>query len=177
LEDEEASQSLGGSYRLATFDSGFVVDPARFQEPGYSVNIRAMIQHVIETEAPLRDDLLVERIARAHGFRRSGRAIRERVMTLVRGTAHLEVEEAGTTFVWPDANAAEVWSEARYPATDNDIRSIDDIPSRELVAALRSCASGDREGEASRAFGLRRLSASARERLRRAIPADGHMAG
>ena len=177
LENEEASQSLGGSYRRATFDTGFVVDPARFQEPGYSVNIRAMIQHVIETEAPVRDDLLVERIARAHGFRRSGRAIRERVMTLVRGTAHLEVEEAGTTFVWPDANAADQWSEARYPATGGDIRSIEDIPARELAAALRSCASGDREGEASRAFGLRRLSASARERLRRAIPPDGHMAG
>ena len=58
------------------------IDPAQFHEPSYTVTLREMISRVIAAEAPIRDNLLVERIARTHGFRRSGRAIRDRVMTL-----------------------------------------------------------------------------------------------
>ncbi len=161
---------------MTQFDgTGLIVDPARFHEPGYTATLRAMIERVIEDEAPIRDDLLVERIARAHGFRRSGRVIRDRVISIARAAAHLEVEDRNANFVWPNSAAVEQWSEARYPATTHDIRAIEDISNRELAAALRGCVSDDHPAEAARAFGLRRLSAPARERLRRAIPPVGHL--
>ncbi len=44
-----------------------------FQEAGYTLTLRMMIAHVLACEAPIRDDILIERVARAHGFKRSGR--------------------------------------------------------------------------------------------------------
>ena len=81
-------ERLGGDYARTSFgDMEGRIDPARFAEPGYSATLREMIARVIAAEAPIRDDILVERIARAHGFRRSGRVIRDRVMTLARAAA------------------------------------------------------------------------------------------
>ncbi len=60
---------------------------------------------------------------------------------------------------------------ARAPAGDDDIRGIEDIPLEELAIALRQ-SSGD-EVETVRYFGVRRLTAHARERLRRAAGAVG----
>jgi hypothetical protein len=44
---------------------------------------------------------------------------------------------------------------------------MEDIALPELTAALRACVSDDGPGEAARAFGICRLSATGRERLRR----------
>lgn len=134
-----------------------------------------MIGHVMAAEAPIRDDLLVERIARAHGFRRSGRVIRDRVMTLARAATHAEPDPQGGAFLWPDATAAGLWDRARYPATSDDVRGLENIALSELTAVLRACESEDAQGEAARALGIRRLSAAGRERLRRATPATGHL--
>lgn len=71
------------------------IDPARLAEVGYSTTLREMVSRVIACEASIRDDLLVERIARAHGFRLSGRAIRDRVMTLARACSHVTQDDSG----------------------------------------------------------------------------------
>ncbi len=172
----ESDLSLGGTYRATSFvDFGQAIEPERFHDAAYTATLRAMIARVIVAEAPIRDDVFVERIARAHGFKRSGRLIRDRVMTLVRGAAFVETDPSGASFVWPDIATSTAWNEARYPATVADVRPIDDIAPRELGAALRSCASDDPVGEAARAFGHKRPSGTARERLRRCIPAEGHL--
>ena len=41
--------------------------------------LKAMIAHVIDAEGPIFEDVLVDRIARAHGMQRSGNQIRRRV--------------------------------------------------------------------------------------------------
>ena len=87
---------LGGSYRRTVFGTDVSIDPSRFHDAGYTGTIRAMIAQVVATEAPIRDNLLVERIARAHGFQRSGPKIRDRILALVRATAHLQVESGGS---------------------------------------------------------------------------------
>jgi hypothetical protein len=38
----------------------------------YKLTLTRMIEHVIKIEAPIYEDLLIERVARAHGFQRSG---------------------------------------------------------------------------------------------------------
>lgn len=84
----------------------------------------------------MKDDALVERIARAHGFLRSGNRIRERVLSLAKSAHHLLIEEGGATFIWPDMNTAGTWSVARYPATSEDCRCIEDIALIQLAAAF-----------------------------------------
>ncbi len=166
----------GGDYRCTTFaDMAGRISDARFHDPDYTPVLREMIARVVTQEAPIRDDLLVERIARAHGFRRSGARIRDRLMSLAQATAHAAAEPGGQTFVWADLADPDRWDRARFPATAEDIRGLEDVPLPELCACLRSCNTGDKPSEAARRFGLRRLSAAGRERLRRATPPTGHL--
>jgi very-short-patch-repair endonuclease len=173
--DSAGIVELGGSYSRATFEgmSGSL-DPVRFQEPSYTFTLSEMIGMVIAHEAPIRDEALIERVARAHGFKRSGRQIRDRVLTLVHSTAHVEIEKDGAAFIWPSSDAAAAWQLARYPATSADTRPIEDISLQELAAALKSCTSDDPDAEAARAFGFRRVTTSARERMKKARLTSGH---
>ncbi|MEA1648791.1 DUF3320 domain-containing protein [Nitrospirillum sp. BR 11164] len=176
---EDASDEpelFGGDYRCASFDHMTTIDPEKFQEPDYLPHLKDMILHVVATEAPIRDNALVERIARAHGFKRSGRLIRERVLSIARGVAHVEIEHTGAAFVWADAMAPGAWEQARLPYSGLDVRSIEDIALPELSAVIRSCADvEDPLTDAARRLGIRRLSSAARERLAMAKPITGHI--
>ena len=170
------AELLGGDYRVADLVDHPGIDPARFQDADYAGTLGAMITRAVEAEAPIRDSVLIARIARAHGFQRSGRLIRDRVLALARGVAHVEADASGTIFVWPDAAAPAAWEQARYPYSANDIRMIEDIALPELTAAIRGCAgTEDVLGEAARRFGIRRVTSAARERLRAARPVTGHL--
>lgn len=174
-EPEDDEEPLGGDYRLADFGAMTTIDPDRFQDNDYSAVLKEMVLHVVAAEAPIRDSLLVERIARAHGFKRSGRLIRERIMTVVRSVAHVEAEHTGASFVWPDAMAVAAWERARYPNSSADVRSIEDIALPELSAAIRGCIdAADPLTDAARRFGVKRLTAGGKTRLAMAKPVTGH---
>lgn len=124
-----------------------------------------LISKVVKQEGPVKVDVLVERIARAHGFLRSGNRIRERVLTLTRSAHFLLPEENGATFVWPDATSADSWDLARFPATSEDCRSIEEIALPELAAAFPRVDPSAYLAQVARKFGVKRLSAQARVRL------------
>lgn len=175
-EPDDEQESLGGDYRLADFSAMTTIDPDRFQDHDYSAVLKEMVLHVVAAEAPIRDTLLIERIARAHGFKRSGRLIRERIMTVVRSVAHVEAEHTGASFVWADAMAVAAWEQARYPNSGADVRSIEDIALPELSAAIRGCIdAADPLTDAARQFGVKRLNTGAKERLKMAKPITGHI--
>ncbi len=162
-------QLQSGIYRSTTFEpERSLLQPDRFFEPAYSVLLTELIATVVKQESPVKDDVLVERIARAHGFLRSGNRIRERVLSLTQSAHYLLQEEDGATFVWPDATTASSWSLARYPATSQDCRSIDEIALPELAAAFPRVDSSAYLAQVARNFGVKRLSAQARTRLERA---------
>lgn len=174
--DAPASDVLGGEYARTSFSGmSAEIDPGRFSDPAYTGVLRRMIMQVVASEAPIRDDLLIERIARAHGFKRSGRLIRDRVMTLARAATHVAEEPGGGAFVWADATSESTWDKPRFPATTDDVRDLVDIALPELSAVLRGCTGDDPITEAARALGVRRLSAGGRDRLRRATPTKGHL--
>ena len=52
--------------------SAFRANPDQFFEFGYRETLRAMIESVVEAESPLRTDVLALRLARAHGWLRTG---------------------------------------------------------------------------------------------------------
>ncbi|MGV8864548.1 MAG: DUF3320 domain-containing protein [Pseudomonas sp.] len=58
------------------------IDPDAFFEASYANTLEALIDHVISEEGPILDVNLARRIARAHGWVRTGSKIRDRVTTV-----------------------------------------------------------------------------------------------
>jgi very-short-patch-repair endonuclease len=158
-----------GVYRATAFDDEkSFLQPDQFFEASYSIQLAEFIAKIVHQENPVKDDVLVERIARAHGFLRSGNRIRERVLSLTQSAHHLLTEEGGATFVWLDVETASSWNLARYPQTNDDCRSIEDIALVELAAAFPKIDPGAHVTQVARNFGVKRLSVQARSRLERA---------
>jgi very-short-patch-repair endonuclease len=173
---EPVAEILGGDYRITDLSSISAIAPDRFYEADYLPVLKDLVLRVVMAEAPIRDNLLVERIARAHGFKRSIRQIRDRVLSVARAVAHLETEPSGSAFIWIDAMAPAAWDRARYPASSNDIRMVEDIALPELAAAIKGCVSVDAPLiDVARQFGIRRISSVARERIKSAQPEKGHI--
>ena len=116
-----------------------VADPARvgrpdrelFYDGAYSATLKAMIAHVIDAEGPIFEDVLVDRIARAHGMQRSGNQIRRRVIALLPAGVS-RIAEGERTVVWPfckDAGAIHF-----FRKDDTGVRGHEDVPLKELAA-------------------------------------------
>lgn len=174
--DRAVSDSIGLSaptarpeasdYRLTDFGPLLgAIDPGAFYETSYDPVLINLIRHVLNHQAPISESALVERIARAHGFQRAGRIIRERVVSVAERRFHLANGAAGGTFVWHDEAARLAWNTYRVPASEQSVRPIEDIAPEELKAAAMVCTSDDHPLEIARLFGIRRLSSVARNRI------------
>ena len=84
-------------------EANFSINPDAFSEETYDSTLLSMIDFVVSNEAPLRDDVLARRIARAHGWLRTGARIQDRVNQLVRDSYHLAKEDE-FTFIWKDSS-------------------------------------------------------------------------
>jgi hypothetical protein len=156
-------------YRIADL-TGFAVDPDRFHDFAYRDTLRAMIAAVIETESPLRTDILCQRIARAHGWLRTGGKIRERIEMHLRDCDR--TQESSGEFIWLAGDLAGI-RPYRAPANEDARRAIPDIPLAELAAVVRAnpalLEEPDPARELARLLGVERLAAGSRARLEEAI--------
>ena len=151
-----------GLYRVTDFTPLLeMIDPPNFYEASYNNVLTALIGHVLASEAPISETLLVQRIARVHGFQRAGRIIRDRVMRFAEPLHFVQEEDTGGRFVWTDAAAPATWHSARPPAREEDIRQIEEI----ALAELRVARTGMDPVDVARKFGVRRLSVVARKRI------------
>lgn len=159
------------SYQVADLSSfTAVIASARFHQDDYDTTLAEIISHILTHEAPLLEDALVQKIARAHGFQKAGRLIRERVLDLVDRHHHVRADRLGGQFVWLDAGAPSQWCKHRQSPSAETARGIEAIAYEELRAAALATAGGDdRALEIARSFGLRRLSPQGRERLERML--------
>jgi len=157
-------------YRVATYlDLADRLKPDLFHEPSYDTTLAALIQSILHQEAPILDTLLVQRVARAHGFQRAGRLIRERVLEIIERNHHVQPDALRGNFVWTHFDDVEKWDCFRIPATTEDARSIEEIGMQELRSAARSVVLGDRAVEVARIFGVKRVTTQARSRIEHAI--------
>lgn len=170
--DRAVTAGQQGEYRVADL-SAFapMIQAEQFHLPGYTPVLRQIIEQVLRQEAPILDALLVQRIARAHGFQRSGRLIRDRVLELA--DQHHHVQQAGSeeVFVWHAEGDVAQWSTYRVPASANDARSIEEIAAEELRIAASIIDAGDAALEVARLLGVKRLTGPARERIERILRA------
>jgi len=160
-------------YRITDF-SDFETNPDQFFEFGYRDVLRRMIEAVIETESPLRTDVLAQRIARAHGWARTGSRIRERIDLHLRRLDR--TTESSGEFVWKSGAVSEFLS-YRHPADASEHRSIPDIPLAELASVVLDnpglLDEPDPARELARLLGVERLAATSRARLDEAIARAG----
>ncbi|SAK48708.1 serine/threonine protein kinase [Caballeronia pedi] len=147
-----------------------VAEPELFFNRSYDARLLEMIVTVVETEGPVRDEVLARRIARAHGWVRTGARIVDRVIDLAK--VHFETEhEAVGLFVWPKKEGARLM-QFRRP-TEGLARSVDEISLVELTALATKWKRLGYDMEAgvsamSREIGLQRVRAASRERLEQA---------
>ena len=150
--------------------TGFIADPDQFYDFAYRDTLRAMVAAVIETESPLRTDILCQRVARAHGWLRTGGKIRERIDMHLRD--YDRTQESSGEFIWKIGAVAD-FHPYRPPHGDEARRAIPDIPLAELSAVVRAnpdlLEEPDPARELARMLGVERLAAGSRARLDEAI--------
>ena len=151
------------------------VNPDAFLDARYDVTLKAMIAHVIKLEGPIREDVLAKRIARAHGWARTGKRIRDRVYLLAEERYPSTTEEIGQ-FFWPEGSDTSQWSHFRY--SENGARAVDEICIQELrVLASEmelNVGSRDEKVAAMAGFvGIKRLTADVKERLAECLETSG----
>lgn len=162
------------SYRVADLSSFSPrIDANQFYSQEYDGVLSELIAHILSQEAPIRASLLVERVARLHGFKRSGRLIRDRVLEVAELNHHLEPDLIEDHFVWRSAQDIASWNGYRTPQGEQDVRSIEEISIEELVVAALDAQSTDKAIEIARLFGIKRLTEKARARVELAINKTG----
>ncbi len=147
------------------------LNPETFSTPGYARKLRVLIEKILEAEGPMREDILAKRVARAHGWQRTGNQIIDRVSKVARRHCTVEGEgDSADVFVFPvgfDLNAMVF----RKPDGD-ERRAIEEISMAELVALRRMLPSDLSCEEAVEAMkgelGVQRLAHRARKRLEEA---------
>lgn len=145
------------------------VDPDAFFEPSYSGVLSALIAHVINEEGPILNVILARRIARAHGWVRTGSKIRERVSSMAKSTHRTTIDDVGE-FYWPSHIADSSAIVCRRPGDDASIRPVDEVCGDELAALARELLAKGKAGDVllhsmARELGLQKLTASSRLRL------------
>ena len=165
-----AIKPVRGEYRVADLTTvAERINADLFHSPEYTPVLMEVIHHVLQQEAPILDALLVQRVARAHGFQRSGRLIRDRVLELAERHHHLQNAGPDEQFVWHAQGDVETWSSYRVPFSANDARSVEEIAVEELRVAAALVNAGDSALEVARLLGVKRLTGLARERIERVL--------
>lgn len=152
----------GPQYRITDLTS-FRADPDSFYEFSYRATFRAMVEAVLECEAPLGEDILAQRISRAHGWLRTGGRIRERIALHLKDVER--THETSGDFVWRKGTVAPV-IDYRQTQDGEARRSILEIPTAELASV--AIASPNLFDEPDPALAMARLLGVERLRPRRA---------
>jgi hypothetical protein len=171
-EGRETTQTAA-AYVKADPASVATPDRERFYDVGYRGTLRSMVDHVVEIEGPIYLDVLVDRIARAHGFLRSGETVQKIIAASLGRNRFPTTKDGERQIVWPqDATARE---SAPYRGAGG--RDHGDIPLPELagLAGTLRTSGLDEDEDVIRGmqehFGLGRLAASTRERFEAAVAA------
>ena len=158
-------------YRRAEINT-LALDQSRFYDDDYTPVLRELVTAIVQQEGPIREELLVRRIAKLHGFQKVGSRIRDRILSLSTRRFAKTREDVGV-FLWPDKSAIANWRVFRRLEPDDE-RTFDDISLEELKVLARLVSSMGYTGEeAARQMaaccGVARITASIRTRLERAL--------
>jgi hypothetical protein len=140
-----------------------------FYETSYDTVLQPMVEWVVQHEGPVLDAVLARRIARAHGFQRTGSRIQERVEQIARRLFD-STEEDGGTFYWPHGIETQAEFAFRWPSDGDSARGVEEICEPELIWLARWVLQQGHTGQEAliaigRELGLQRLRETSRVRL------------
>ena len=169
-----ASSPTSASYFVEA-DPASVVDGINadaFFNTAYDPILASMIAHVVEIEGPVLDAVLARRIARTHGWQRTGSRIRDRVEALAAKEFRKTDEDVGT-FYWPTGQSADGAIVFRRAVGDTT-RAVDEICMAELAALAKQVIVAGSIGESAisamaREVGLHQIRTASRSRLEKAM--------
>ena len=166
--------TMAGTYAKADPSTVAPPDRERFYDVTYRSDLRNMIDHVVEIEGPIYFDVLIDRIARAHGFQRSGETV-QRIIRAALGRSRFPATRDGDReIIWPQNATPGV----KTPYRGAGGREHGDVPLPELAGladVLRTQGLEDDEDlirGMQEHFGLGRLAISTRQRFEAAIISD-----
>ncbi|MEG1326149.1 MAG: DUF3320 domain-containing protein, partial [Janthinobacterium sp.] len=180
LDIQYASRSVSGQDIDSPISQQFeMTDPAvvggvnadAFFEASYDGHLREMIEQIVDLDGPSRDTVLARRIARAHGWQRTGARIQERVSSIALSCLKFTEEDVGM-FFW--ARDREPERPIIFSHNGNGGRSVDEICMAELISLAQLIAgegcSGDNAVMAmAKRLGMHHVRASSRKRLETAL--------
>lgn len=172
-EPDRVRESSAGDYEVL-FRRVRVAAPQdageRFFASDYSATLRALAMEMIDREGAIREDILVRRIARAHGFGRTGANIRSRIQEVLENVT--ATDESVGRFLWSVDQAPEVIG-FREGTPEAERRPLDEIPLAELRGLVRDhpqlLADEDPVAAIARRVGVGRVTRAARERIEEAL--------
>jgi hypothetical protein len=167
-----AKPKLGSTYQIADLACfGSLVNARRFYEIGYRSVLKQMAGYVIQKEGPIFSDLLITRIARAHGFTRSGGKIREAILAAI-GSDFPTSKQGADTLLWP--TGIQPTDKVDFRPASLEIRGLNDIPDVELIGLAKAISRDGQDSETTllamaSAVGIGRITDGIRQRLTNAI--------
>lgn len=174
-EDGEKSYSppaieIGTEYQIASLVVP-LEEVEQIYQPEYKPRLERLIDATLEAEAPMYEDILIERIARVHKKERAGRIIQD-IVTQAISDRHPSVQEDGRNVVFHET--MDTGQLVAYRPARSDWRSHRDIPLIELASLAlplvrRGKAEADVLAHFARTFSLARLREPTRKRFEAAI--------
>ena len=141
------------------------LDPARFHEMTYRATIKLLAANIIDAEGPIVFRLLSERIARVHGFQRTGSQIKRQVWAASKGLRpHVQTPDGHSVF-WPAGTPPQAIWPYRGRVVGGVERAWSDVPYAEklhLVQRLRKQDPEDTVRSVADEIGFARVTAQFR---------------
>ena len=123
------------TYRVADLQQIAPPDQGRFYDAGYRQILAAMAEHVIETEGPVFNELVITRIREAHGFQRARDQIRDIITRAIGNRFNTTGESGGRIVLWP----RHLSPQSMAPWRGLGERSHADVPIAELASLAAAC--------------------------------------
>jgi very-short-patch-repair endonuclease len=143
-------------------------DPDRFYEPGYRPQLKAMAAKMIDAEGPITFKRLSDRIARAHGFQRTGRQISSTVWAACNRLRQHVATPDGHKVFWPDGVPPETLVLYRGLTIGDERREWREVPHPEklwLVRKILVGSSADPARAVADAIGIARVTTQFRTEI------------
>ncbi|MES2103725.1 MAG: DUF3320 domain-containing protein [Pseudomonadota bacterium] len=147
------------------------INSEAFFEADYDDTLRKMVAHVVNIEGPILDSVLARRIARTHGWQRTGARIQERVSSVARSFVTFTDEDIGV-FFWAQGRGPEL--PVVFRGGSEDGRNVDEICMAELRSLAQKVVADGKAGDnaiiaMARELGLQRVRAATRVRFEGAL--------
>jgi Protein of unknown function (DUF3320) len=127
-------------------------DPSRFYDPSYRPQIRAMVAAYVDAEGPITFKRLSDRIARAHGFQRTGKQISGVIWAASQRLRQYVATSDGHKVFWPENVEPRTEIPFRGLMLNGERREWREVPHSEKIWLVRKALADDNGDDLARAI-------------------------